>query len=238
MQLRGSINYLAISRPDLEFGLRRSAGLPTELQLRCLRRIIRYLRQFDSWGVRYKPDNRAGLGYEAEHMIKCESDASWGNAKNGKSYSGSIVLVNNNPVVHKTSLQELVALSSTEAEVHASSDTARWGLTVHKLVVEFLQVWQNQGVLAKTMEMAIDNKSAVLHSTHLMNLKRLKHVHIRTGFLKDLIEREIFSCHQKSGKLIRADPLTKDIVSPSQWLRALVKLGMVNFELNKRGSSK
>jgi hypothetical protein len=51
---RGELNYLSHGRTDVELAMRRTCGLEGELQLRALKRIFRYLRDFPALGHKFE----------------------------------------------------------------------------------------------------------------------------------------------------------------------------------------
>ncbi|UYV71248.1 hypothetical protein LAZ67_8002382, partial [Cordylochernes scorpioides] len=111
-EMIGSLMYLSTgTRPDISFNvsnLSQYSNDPREIHLTGVKRIYRYLK-----GTR---DNM--LAYKSkDNNITISTDASWCTTRDAKSYSGYTVKLGNNLINWRSRKQNLVALSTCEAEL-------------------------------------------------------------------------------------------------------------------------
>lgn len=109
----GSLNYIAlISRPDISYAvnvLARFSNSPSEVHWNAVKRIMRYLKGTIAMSICYCEDTDDRLiGF-------CDSDHA-GDLKERRSTSGYIFMLHNGPISWSSSLQDVSALSSTEAD--------------------------------------------------------------------------------------------------------------------------
>uniref|UniRef100_A0A3Q7IJA0 Reverse transcriptase Ty1/copia-type domain-containing protein n=1 Tax=Solanum lycopersicum TaxID=4081 RepID=A0A3Q7IJA0_SOLLC len=112
--LIGALQYLAITRPDIQFAVNRVAQRihqPSEHDYHCLKRILRYI--FGTLG-------RGLLIRTGDLELRGFLDSDWANDKNDrKSTSGFLVFLRPNLISWCTKKQPKVSRSSTEAEYRA-----------------------------------------------------------------------------------------------------------------------
>ncbi|CAL1278660.1 unnamed protein product, partial [Larinioides sclopetarius] len=118
-ELIGELLYLANrARPDISFVtsyLSQFNHNPEKRHYTLAKRVLRYLM-----GTKDKK-----LLYDNIGFLNASSDASWGNAENGKSFSGSVILLGNSLISWKCRKQKSVSLSTCEAELFAISETCK-----------------------------------------------------------------------------------------------------------------
>ena len=120
-QIIGSLLYGMIgSRPDISFAvirLARYSSNPSFAHLRAARHIMRYIKGTLNYSIKYDGDSGNGLiGY---------SDADWAENKDDRhSMTGFIYLLANGAISWVTRRQPTPALSSTESEYMALSDSS------------------------------------------------------------------------------------------------------------------
>jgi hypothetical protein len=137
------------------------------------------------------------------------SDADWaGDPDKRRSRTGTLVCVNDSPIMWSSKLQTTVALSSTEAEYLALSTTSREILWLRGFLAE-LGFKQNSP--SKIYE---DNKSCVNIATSLKQHKGVKHVEIRHHFFKDHIAKQDIACIQIPTAEMTANIFTKQLPAP------------------------
>ena len=110
-QIVGSLIYLTITRPDLNYPvgvISQFMARPTEEHLQCAQRVLRYVSGTIDRGLLYRAGTTAELvGY---------NDADWaGNAADRRSMSGYVFSLGSAAVAWSSKKQPTVALSSTEA---------------------------------------------------------------------------------------------------------------------------
>ena len=127
--------YLAKrARPDLLTGVSYLATRVQNCHKAKLDRVMNYVRGSAERGLVLRP----GVG---ELRVRMYVDAAYGVHSNGKSHTGSCVVIGDLGAVHcKSEKQKIVTKSSTEAELVALSDSCNQGLHVRK----FLQAQGHQ----------------------------------------------------------------------------------------------
>ena len=117
----GCLRYLLHTRPDLSFRvgvLSRYMQEPKESHGATLKTVLRYLRGTCSLGLCYPRGNDVKLtGYsDSSHNVDLDD---------GKSTSGHIFYLGLSPITWSSTKQEIVALSSCEAEFTAATEAAK-----------------------------------------------------------------------------------------------------------------
>uniref|UniRef100_A0A3Q7IWF6 Reverse transcriptase Ty1/copia-type domain-containing protein n=1 Tax=Solanum lycopersicum TaxID=4081 RepID=A0A3Q7IWF6_SOLLC len=114
--LIGALQYLDITRPDIQFAVNRVAQRmhqPSEHDYHCLKCILRYIFGTLSRGLLIRPGDLDLPGF---------SNSDWANDKNDrKSTSGFLVFLGPNLISWCTKKQPKVSPSSTETEYRALS---------------------------------------------------------------------------------------------------------------------
>ncbi|GBM95246.1 Retrovirus-related Pol polyprotein from transposon RE1 [Araneus ventricosus] len=118
-ELIGELLYLANkTRPDISFLTCYLSQFNHKTEKRhyiLAKRVLRYLMGTKDKKLLY--DNNFGF-------VKASSDARWGNAENGKSFSGGVILLGNSLISWKYNKQKSVSLSTCEAEFKNSDSQA------------------------------------------------------------------------------------------------------------------
>ena len=197
----GKINYLAqTTRPDILMAIHQIAKYshdPRKEHGEAIIYLVMYLKGTRHIGLYFKPDPTKGF------EDYCDSDfaGNWNkhfahnDPSTAKSRSGWIVFYAGCPIIFGSSLQSMVALSTTEAEYIALSRSLRDVIPIMELVAEmkakkFQVVCTEPYVYCKTFE---DNSGA-LELARLPKLRpRTKHIntsyhhfreHVRKGLVK------------------------------------------------------
>ncbi|KAK8563084.1 hypothetical protein V6N12_011141 [Hibiscus sabdariffa] len=129
----GSIMYAMIcTRPDLSYALSMSSRYqanPGEGHWTAVKNILKYLRRTKDVFLVY--------GGEEELRIKGYTDASFQTDKDdSRSQSGFVFCLNGGAVSWKSSKQDTVADSTTEAEYIAASEAAKEAVWIKKFITE------------------------------------------------------------------------------------------------------
>ena len=156
----GRLFYLTTSRPDISCSVgvcARYQANPKESHMIALKRIIKYVKSTNDFGVWYSKDtNDILVGY---------LDADWsGNADDRKNTSGGFFFyVGNNLVSWMSKKQNFISLSTTKAKYIATSSCCTQLLWMQKLL--------NYGIYC-------DNTSAINISKNHVQHSRTKHIEI------------------------------------------------------------
>lgn len=174
--------YALCTRPDILFvvtSLAQFQSKPTKLAMDCVHRIYRYLRGTLDLGIFIPFPKSNG---NPKFVLIPYSDASYSIPILGsKSASGVLFLLNGVPVHWISRKQRLISLSSTEAEIIASSLCAQELLWI-------MQVIEPIAKIEMPIEMHIDNLSMKYVAESVLMSHRTKHLDIRYMFVRQLLK--------------------------------------------------
>ncbi|GFW48110.1 retrovirus-related Pol polyprotein from transposon TNT 1-94 [Trichonephila clavipes] len=165
---------------------------PEKRHYNLAKRVLRYLM-----GSKDKK-----LFYENEFGIL---NASWGNAENGKSFSGGVVLLGNSLILWKCRKQKSVSLSTCEAELFSISEISKdiiW--TVNLLTELKCEQFINNAVTLNS-----DSQAAIQWIKGSRSSNKSRHMNLRFHFIKDLIEDTVIKLEYVQTEFLIADFLTK-----------------------------
>jgi len=217
----GSIMYaMTGTRPDLAYSisvLSKSLAHPLKSHLAMAKRALHYLKQTKDLGLSYvgTKDSRSTIPYGF-------TDSDWaGDTGDRKSTGGYTFLLANAAVSWKSKKQNMVALSSTEAEYIACSEAAKEAIWIRRLYSELLTIYPPCTALC----LYADNQGAIQLVKNNKFHERTKHIdtkyhHVRDTLAQGLIAIEYVSTHEMT-----ADILTKALVRETHW-KHLHRLGL------------
>ena len=189
-------------RPECLTGVAYLATKVTKCTVRDvekLHRMIRYIRWTSDLGVVLRP-GVFGI------VVRLYVDASYGVDKDGKSHTGSCVVIGDVGAVHcRSTKQQIVAKSSTEAELIGLSDSADQGLYIRNFLVM-------QGYRMSPVIVYQDNMSTMaLISRGRSGAERTRHVAIRYFWTKERVDNGEMRIVHKGTKEMYANVLTKPL---------------------------
>ena len=225
-QAIGELLFAAITcRPDIIYPvikLSQFSNAPSKMHYIAAKNIFRYLRATIDEGLHYWRDGQRielpfiaipdllADNYDLQHPNSTPRDpnafvdSDWGgNWKNRKSISGSTIFMAGAPVMYKTKMQQTVALSSTEAEFVAASETGKMILYIRSLLDE-LGIY-----VKKATPMYIDNAGARQMANAQKPTRRTRHLDIRYFALTEWTERDFIILKPISTSDNNSDALTK-----------------------------
>ena len=164
----------------------------------ALKQVMRYLKGTCSLGLRYVKDCKKGLVGYSDSSYNVDPD-------DGKSTTGQVFYLNECPVTWCSQKQEVVALSSCEAEYMAATETAKQAIWLQELLEEIT----SDGV--QNALIRIDNKSAIALSKNPVFHGRSKHIHTRFHFIRECVEKGPVDVEHVAGRVQKADILTKTL---------------------------
>ncbi|KAI3768676.1 hypothetical protein L2E82_19506 [Cichorium intybus] len=200
-QLVGSLMYITITRPDVQFVvsyISRFMSKPTESHFAAAKRVLRYIQGTLDYGIWYK---RKGKG---KMEIFTDSDFA-GDLTDRKSTSGYAVLWDGAAVSWSSKKQSIVALSSTEAEYVAAASCACQVVWIREILEE-MGMQPIRGSVIKC-----DNTSAIQLSRNPVFHGRCKHIGVRFHFLRELVGNGTVRLEYVETKEQVADILTKPL---------------------------
>lgn len=124
------------------------------------------------------------------------------NVDNRRSQTGFVFTLFHTAISWKSSLQHVVALSTTELEFLAVTEVVKEGIWLLGLISEF-------GIIQNFVEIKCDNQSAVHLVKHAIFHERSKHIDIRLHFVRNLISKETIFVSKVHTEENATDFLTK-----------------------------
>ena len=202
-ELIGSLIFLArTTRIDIAFATSRMAQFCnnySEQHWTEAKKILRYLKGTADLGIKYKRSNNLEMrGF---------SDSDYAGDKiERKSVTGYVFLLNGAPISWCSQKQQIVALSSTEAEYVALTATAKEAVWLQKLTSELGHEVQ------RPLPLFVDNQSAIklAHNPEFHN--RSKHIDVKYHFTRNLIQQGDISVDYVPTDKQAADCLTKPLL--------------------------
>lgn len=205
-QAVGALAYLMVgTRPDIAYSVgvvSRHLENPTREDVVKVKRILRYLQGTMDWGIQYKRG--------CKESLRCYSDADHGgDMESDRSTTGTICLYAGSAVSWRSHRQASVAISSTEAEIVAASETAREIIWLERLI-------KSIDVSTSVPVLYVDNESAIklAHNPSYELHQRTKHIRIRHFFVRETVTEGILCVEKISSELQLADMLTKPLYKP------------------------
>jgi hypothetical protein len=131
-QLVGCLMYITTTRPDIQFVVNmisRFMSSPTDIHYAAAKRVLRYLKGTSDYGIWYQSGGRGNL------EVFTDSDYA-GDIEDRKSTSGNVFLWDGGAVTWSSKKQEVVALSSTEAEYMAAAACAKQTCWIREVLME------------------------------------------------------------------------------------------------------
>jgi len=203
-ELVGCLTYLMItSRPDISIAvnyLSRFQSGATDEHWTHLKRVLRYLQGTKDYFLEYR--------HNQEEPIVGFADADWGSDMESRhSTSGYIFQIFGNTVLWTTRKQGTIALSSTEAEYVALSQSSCEAMWLENLLTEF-------GVhLNSPLIIYEDNQSCMYIAEEPREQKRMKHLDIRYNFIRECIQNGRIQLKYIPSENQLADMFTKGLSS-------------------------
>ncbi|XP_019156970.1 PREDICTED: uncharacterized protein LOC109153570 [Ipomoea nil] len=173
----GALQYLTITRPDLSYSVNRLCQFmhsPTDDHWALLKRVLRYIKGTQDYGLRLSPSPSSDLhAYTDSDWAGCPVDC--------KSTSGYAVFLGDNLVSWVSRKQRTVARSCTEAEYKGLADVSAEVTWVISLLHE---LGLHSGTPATLW---CDNLGATYLAANPVFHARTKHVEIDYHFVRDKV---------------------------------------------------
>ena len=196
------------SRPEIQNSVRELARHfqgAVEGHVKAMHRVMQYVISTPNRGLTLKPDRVwDGKDRNFEFIISGRSDSNFATCPDTRrSVSGWSVKFENCPIINKSVMQKVVALSVTEAELYASVQCAQDMLFVWRII-------KSIGLKVKLpMILELDNKGAVDIANNWSVAGRTKHIDTKQYFVRQLKEDGIIKVRWIPGKMNEADLYTK-----------------------------
>jgi len=201
-QLVGSLMYLTATRPDLMYTvslLSRFMTNPTTTHWLAAKRVLRYIKGTTNLGILYK------RGANNLQLLAFTDSDYAGDLDDRKSTSGYVFMLGTGAVSWASKKQNVVALSTTEAEYMAAALCACQCIWLSRLLEQI-------GIMEKTeVEVMCDNSSTIQLSKHPVFHGKSKHIDVRFHFLRDLVNDGVIKLSFCNSQDQLADIMTKPL---------------------------
>ncbi|WVZ25126.1 hypothetical protein V8G54_003670 [Vigna mungo] len=212
----GSIMYgMVCTRPDVAHGvsvLSQFMVNPGPTHSEALKWMLRYIRGSLGTGLSFQ-NNFQGGGY-IEGFV--DSDFA-GCMDTRKSRSGYVFTLFGTAVSWRSTLQSVVALSTTEAEYYALAEGVKEALWLKGLVREL-------GFDQKSVCVHCDSQSAIHLANHQIYHSRTKHIDVKLHFVRSIVESGDVQICKIASEENPADMLTKPLAK-ERFLLLLSRIG-------------
>lgn len=200
----GSIMYDMIStRPDVAQAISVTSRFMADHGKQhwlALKWTLRYMKGAKDYGILY----RGGEEQKGEALMGyCDSDYAC-NIDNRKSQTGYVFTLFGGAISWKSTLQSVVALSTTEAKYMAITAVVKESFWLRGIAGEF-------GVEQRAIPIGCDNSGAINLSKHRVFHKRSKHTDVRYHFVREEIEKGNIVVFKVDTAFNPADMLTKHL---------------------------
>src|SRR4051812_16970512 len=203
----GSIMYAMIcTHLDVSYALSVTSRYQADLgegHWIAVKNILKYLKRTKDVFLVY--------GGEDEISVRGYIDASYLNdSDDSRSQSGYVFVMNGGAVSWKSSKQDTLASSSTEAEYIAASEAAKEAVWIRNFLIALAVV---QGT-SNPMEVYCDNNGAIAQAKEPRQHQKNKHIRMRYHQIREFVEDgSVMICKIHTDSNV-ADPLTKPLPQP------------------------
>jgi hypothetical protein len=204
----GSIMYAMLcTRPDVSYALSATSRYqsdPGECHWTAVKNILKYLRRTKDAFLLY-----GGQGDEL--VVNGYTDASFQtDIDDFRSQSGFVFCLNGGAFSWRSSKQDTVADSTTEAEYIAASDAAKEAVWIKKFITGLGVVPS----ISDPVNLYCDNNGAIAQAKEPRSHQKSKHILRRFHIIREIIERgDVKICKVPTNDNV-ADPLTKALPQP------------------------
>jgi hypothetical protein len=182
----------------------------------AVKRIIQYVAGTVDHGLYY-------LRWPGEaHLVGYSNSDHAGDIDTSKSTSGILFFFSKCLVSWQSVKQQVVVLSSCEAEYIAASTASTQALWLVRLLSDLL------GRDTGAVELRVDSKSALALAKNLVFYERSKHIRVRYHFIRGCLEEGNFKTCYINAKDQLADLLTKPL-GRIKFLELCSRIGMVQL---------
>jgi hypothetical protein len=208
------LKYLATwSRPDILNAVRevlRYMKAPTQGHCSAMKKIMEYCITMSSRGRKIEPTQQWDGTMEFEFIVSGKSDSTYNQCLETRcSVLGNTTKVNGVPVITKSTMQETMKLSVTNAKL----DSTVTNLQDDMLFVK--QIVKSMGLKVKVpMILNVDNQGVRELVNNWSVGGRTQHVVTKAMFLRELKEWGLVVVKYLPGSLMSSDLLTKNLPGP------------------------
>lgn len=221
-QIVGSLFYLTITRPDIAFSVgvvSQFMDQPCESHLVAAKRILRYIKGTQSYGLMYKES----LAFSLSGFV----DADWaGDVNDRRSTTGFCFTTGSTAVSWCSKKQATVALSSCEAEYVAATMATQECIWLKRLLQEITHAFNC------SVPIYCDNESAIKLAGNPVFHARSKHIETHFHFVREKVLTQEIELQKVRTENQVADIFTKSLAKTKfEMFRAALGVGDSKFAL-------
>lgn len=198
----GSLLYAAImTRVDIAQAVAKVARRvenPTVSDWKAVKRIFRYLKGKENYAIAYMPNCRN------EMTVYCDADFA-GDQDSSRSTSGMVFMIGDGPINWKSTRQNLISLSSTEAEFVSLCQAVKDTVWLKRFGEE-ISIFDR-----KPVQIYSDNQSAIRIASNEKCMHRTRHMSVQASYPREQMELGIIKVDHIPGDRQLADVLTKPL---------------------------
>ena len=211
----GCLMYTMVcTRPDIAFAVQQLSqycSKPTKTHYQEAKRVLRYLCGTPTAGIAY-------YASESEEVIGY-CDADHGSGEDRKSIMGYVFLMKGGAISWQAKKQSTVAISSTEAEYGALTQSSKEFIWITKLLTELKRPECAPRLLY------LDNQGAIKLAYNPVFHARTKHIDIQIHFIRQCVEDNQLEIRYCPTEEMVADVMTKAL-GRGKHLTFMIMMGM------------
>ena len=196
----GSLMYASVAtRPDITYAvsaLSRFLDNPGDIHWEAAKRVLRYLSGTKDLTLTYGEERQDLTGY---------TDADGASHEHRHAISGYAFLIDGGAVSWQSRKQEIVTLSTAEAEYVAATHAAKEAIWLHRLIFELFPIPPS------TTTLYCDNQAAIKLAIEDNYHARTKHIDIRFHFIRQVVTDNTLTLIYCPTDDMTADILTKSL---------------------------
>ncbi|KAH9754460.1 hypothetical protein KPL71_015451 [Citrus sinensis] len=201
----GSLMYaMVLTRPDISHALsvvsRFMSNQGTD-HWRAVKWVMRYLRGTTEYGLLY-----GGTGNKENILVGYVDSDFAGDLDKRRSLTGYLFTLGGCTVNWKATLQNVVALSTTEAEYTAAAEALKEAIWLKGMIIEL-------GAEQDSVEVYCDSQSAIHLSKNQTHHEKTKHIDVKLHFVRLEVSRGAIKLLKINTEENPADMLTKAVPS-------------------------
>ena len=176
---------------------------------KAMKRVMKFCVDTAERGLFLKPNGKWNGDKEFNFSVRGMSDSDFAkDTEKRRSVSGWVTFLCDAPVTAKSKMQEITALSVTEAELIAAVQCAQDMLFIMR-VLESMEL-----KVKKPMVLEMDNQGAIDLINNWSAGGRTRHMDVRYHFLRDLKLDKVIVVRHVASQDNCADPMTKNLPGP------------------------
>jgi Reverse transcriptase (RNA-dependent DNA polymerase) len=214
----GKLNFLEKStRPDIAYAVHQCARFcqdPKVEHTKAVKLIVRYLKGTHDKGIMCCPNTESFNCYcDADFAGNWNPEIAEEDSVTARSRTGYVVMYAGCPIVWGSKLQTEIALSSTESEYVALSQSLREVLPLMNLVREMATAGFEMNVSMPAVHCKVfEDNSGALEMAKVPKMRpRTKHMNIKYHHFRDAVERGLVTIHKIGTEDQLADIFTKPL---------------------------